>query len=131
MSNVFTLDSLREETIRQFEPTKIELSDGSKVELKSILKIGEKAREAAMAVVDELQEIPEPEDDEDEEAVEEYAEAICEAVAKIFRLVTPKYKRLLAELDHEDPQIKATLHTSVLNRWIKGSQLGEAESSPA
>lgn len=131
MSNVFTLDSFKEQLISRYEPTVIELSDGSKVELKSILKIGDKAREAVNEIVDEIKEIPEVDEDEDDEAHEAYAELICEAVAKIFRLITSKSKKLLAELEHEDPEIKAALHTQVLNRWIRGTQLGEAESSPA
>ena len=42
MSNVFTLDALRAETIRRYAPTVIDLGGGSEVELSSILRLSEK-----------------------------------------------------------------------------------------
>ncbi|QFG04498.1 tail assembly chaperone [Mycobacterium phage Jeeves] len=133
MSNVFTLDSLREETIKRYAPTKIELSDGSQVELKSVLKLKKPAREAVQAALKEIDNIDELVDEDDEDSDSEVSEIVCEAVAKIIRLISgaSASRRLLAELEHEDPQIKATLHTAVLTKWIGETQLGEAESSPA
>ncbi|QFG10395.1 tail assembly chaperone [Mycobacterium phage Anthony] len=131
MSNAFTLDALREETIARFEPTRVTLSDGTVVELKSILRVGQKAREAVIAAVEEVRELNGDEFDDEDELADELAGLISEAVAKIFRLIASKPKKLLAELDHEDAQIKASLHTAVLTRWIGESQLGEAVSSPS
>ncbi|AZS08228.1 tail assembly chaperone [Mycobacterium phage IronMan] len=132
MSNVFTLDALREETLRRYAPTKIELSDGSQVELKSVLKLKKKSREAVQDALQEIDKIDEiVGDDDDEESDEEVAEIVCDAVAKIIRLICSSPRKLLAELEHEDPQIKANLYTAVLQRWIGETQLGEAESSPA
>ncbi|APC43176.1 tail assembly chaperone [Mycobacterium phage Jaan] len=125
MSNVFTLDSLREETLRRYAPTKIELSDGSQVELKSVLKLKKKAREAvqeALKEIDNLDELAGDEDDEESDA--ELAEIVCEAIAKIIRLICTTPRKLLAELEHEDPQIKANLYTAVLTKWIGETQLG-------
>ena len=130
MSNVFTLDALREETIKRYAPTKLELSDGTAVELKSILKLRQKAREEVLAAIEEINDIEDPADDEDDELVGEWAEKICEAVSKIFRLIANSPRKLIAELEHDDPQIKANLYTAVLSKWIGESQVGEAESSP-
>ena len=129
MSNVLTVDVLREETIKRYSPVSVELSDGSTIELKSILRLKQKAREEVLAAVDEINSLEKFEDDEDEELVAEYANSVCEIISKIFRLITSSPRKLIAELDHEDPMIKANLHIAVLYRWIGESQLGEAASS--
>lgn len=132
MSNVFTLDALREETIKRYEPVSVQLADGSSIELKAVLRLGKKDREAVVAALDEMGKINTDEvDEDDEEVVAEYAEKVCEIIEKIFKLIASKPKRLISELDHDDPAIKANLYTAVLNKWIGETQLGEAESSPA
>ena len=130
MSNVFTLDALREETIKRYAPTVIELSDGSRVELKSVLKLKESARKEVLAAIDEIKSLDDV-DDADDELIAEAYEGICASVAKVLKLICNTPRKLLAELEHEDPEIKATLYTSVLGTWMGTSQLGEAESSPA
>lgn len=132
MSNSFTLDALRQETIRRYAPTEIELSDGSKVELKSIMKLGKKDRESVLDAISEINDIDSFDDDEDDEdVVAEWSAKICVVVGKILKLIANHPRKLLSELDHEDPQIKANLHTAVLTEWIGKSQLGEAEPSPS
>ena len=129
MSNVFTLDALREETARRYAPTEVDLGDGTVVELKSILRLREKDRKAVLDAITELNEI-ELEDDEDDDAVAEWSEKVCDCTSKIFRLIASASKKLIVALEDDDPQIQANLHTTVLSRWIDGSQLGEASSSP-
>ncbi|AHJ86392.1 tail assembly chaperone [Mycobacterium phage 40AC] len=126
MSNAFTLDAIREATIRRYAPVQIELSDETTVELKPLLKLREKDRKVVLEAIKEINEIEESEepDDDDEEFVAEWAELVCDAVEKVFRLIANKPKKLLAELDHDDPQIKANLYTAVLSRWVQVSQLG-------
>lgn len=132
MSNAFTLDALREETVRRYEPVELILSDGSSIELKSVLRLGKRDRDAVQAAMEEVSEIGDSDiDDEDDDAVDEYAEKVCDSIAKVFKLIASKPKRLLVELDHDVPSIKASLYTAVLGRWMSESQLGEAESSPA
>lgn len=130
MSNVFDLDAFREAAVRRYSPTLVKVGDGAPIELKSLLKLGEKDREKVLAVFDEIGELAVDGNASDEE-VAEYAEKVCEASAQIFRLITRSHKRLLSKLDHEDPAIKAHLHTQVLTQWTDNSQLGEAEPSPA
>lgn len=131
MSNVFTLDALREETVRRYEPVLVQLSDGSSVELRSVLRLGKSDRDAVVAAIEEINELDGEFDEDDDEVVDGYAYSVCESIEKIFRLVANKPKRLLVELDHDDPRIKVSLYTAVLSRWMGESQLGEAESSPA
>jgi hypothetical protein len=129
MSNVFTLDALREETIRRYSPTEVDLGDGDSVELKSILRLGEKDRKAVLEAIEEINDIDY--DDEDEELVAEWADAVVESCAKVFRVVASSPKKLMSRLEHEDPAIRANLYTAVLSRWVGESQLGEAKPSPA
>lgn len=130
MSNVFTLDALREETIKRFEPTLIELNDGSRIELKSVLRLGKKDRDSVLAAIEEINGI-EDFDDDDDDAVAEYSEKVCESISKVFKLIADKPKRLLTELEHDEVTIKVGLYTAVLSRWMGDSQLGEVESSPS
>ena len=131
MSNVFTLDALREETVKKFEPVTVKLSDDSTVELRAVLRLGKNEREAVAAAIDEISKIDDDIDDDDEDAVDEYAEKIIDSIEKVFKLIATKPKKLLAELDHEDPQIKVSLYTALLQKWIGETQVGEAGSSPA
>jgi len=129
MSNTFTLDAIRDSIVKRFAPTVIDLGDGVSVELKSILKLGEKDRKSAIAAIEEINEAKD-EEDEDDEDIAAWSEIVVESCTKVFRLICPSTKKLVAALEHDDPQIKASLYTAVLTRWIGESQLGEAESSP-
>ena len=123
MSNVFTLDSLREETRKKFAPVKIGMSDGSEVELASILKLGKTSRDS---VVETLKEVNDLDDDDD---TPENLELIVEAISKIFSVIADKPQKLLRELDDEDPMVKLHLMSKVLGVWAKETQLGEASTS--
>ena len=130
MTNAFTLDDIRTATIKKYAPVTVGLSDGGSVELKSLLKLKKDQRESVSAAVELINEIQDVED-EDDETLEEWSELLCGAIEKIFKIVCSSPRRLLAELDHDDPQVKATLYTEVLTRWLEETQLGEAASSPS
>jgi len=129
-NNVFTLDALRNETIRRYASTEIDLGDGATVELQSILRLREKDRKSVLSAIEEINDVEYDDDEDDDAALAEWAEAVVAACSKVFRLITPGHKKLISKLDHEDPTIKANMFTAVLTRWIGESQLGEAESSP-
>jgi hypothetical protein len=129
MSNVVTLDSLRESTIRKFEPVKIGLKDGSEVELKSMLRLGKKSRDAVFETITDMQSITG--DSDSEEMSSEESDLLIESISKIFNLIASSPAKLLKELDDPDALIKVTLMTEVLNVWIGGAQLGEASNSPS
>ncbi|AAC18466.2 tail assembly chaperone [Mycobacterium phage Lakes] len=127
MTNVFTIDAFREEVKKKYEPVTIGISEDVTVELKPLLKLGQKAREAVVEAVKEVEDIPDiDEDDEEaEELVDEYSLRICEIVAKVFRLIATKPKKLIAALDEEeDPRIRAELYATVLRTWMVETQLG-------
>src|SRR5690606_4567017 len=54
MSNVFTLDSMREELEKQYEPIKVQLSDGSEAVLQNLLRMKKTQRDAVLEKLDEL-----------------------------------------------------------------------------
>ncbi|ASZ75190.1 tail assembly chaperone [Mycobacterium phage MissWhite] len=134
MTNVFTVDAFRAEVKKKYAPVLIGLSDDVTVELKPLLKLGKKTRDAVVEAVKEIEEIPEiDEDDEDaDELVDEYSARACRVIAKVFRLIATSPKKLIAALDEEeDPQIRAELYAAVLRTYMKETQLGEAVPSPS
>lgn len=138
MSNTLSLDDLRAEARRRYQPVVVELPDDSTVELKPLLRLGKKARLAVQEALEEmkaLQDIESDEfsDDEDEiEQAEEVAEKVSAAISKILRLVASSPRKLIAELDREeDVLVRSSQYTSILKVWAGGTQLGEAASSPS
>ncbi|QJD50228.1 tail assembly chaperone [Mycobacterium phage Iwokeuplikedis] len=133
MTNVFTLDAVREVTKKKYSPVEIILSDESSVELKPLVRLGKKDREAVVAAIEEIKEINDLDDDEDEdeELVDEYAGLVCDAIAKVFKLICSSPRKLIAALEDDDPRVKAEMYTTVLQAWMGETQLGEAESSPS
>ena len=129
MSNAFTLDALRKETVRRYSSTEVDLGDGETVELKSILRLGAKDRQAVLDAIASINDVGEA--DEDDDSVSEWAEAVIEACNKVFRIICSSPKKLTARLDQDDPAIKSNLYTAVLTRWVGESQLGEAPPSPS
>lgn len=123
-SNVFTLDNLRAETKKRFEPVRIGLSDGSEVELSSLLRLPKKDRETVVAALEEVNEI-----DTDSEDTSDL-ETVVEVISKIFNAIADKPVKLLKELDDPELMVKITLMTEVLNVWARATQLGEASNSP-
>ncbi|QFP95510.1 tail assembly chaperone [Mycobacterium phage GaugeLDP] len=127
MTNVFTLDAMREETRKKYSPVVIGLSDDVTVELKPLLKLGKKSREAVAEAIKEIEDLPDiDEDDEDaDEMVDEYSVLVCEVIAKVFRLIATSPRKLIAALDEEeDPRIRAELYGAVLRTYMKETQLG-------
>lgn len=127
-NNVFTLDALREETVKKFAPVKLSLSDGSEVELLSLLRLGKKARESVLATIDDMKSIGVESDADD--LTDEENELLIESVSGIFRTVaSADADKLLAELDGDDLMVKLALMMRVLSAWLEGAQVGEARNS--
>lgn len=132
LSNTFTLDALRNETIKKFAPVIIGLSDGSEVELKSLLRLGEKRRKAVLSILEDVQALNGGTANEDSDDLDpDEAALLIESISKILEIIVTNSAQLLKELDHPDLLIKVSIMTEVLNRWIGGAQLGEADNSPA
>lgn len=125
MSNIFTLDSMREEIEKQFAPFQIEI-DGKTLTLRNLLRVPKKNRERVFSLLDELSEIQkqaEASDDNGLTATERSAQIALE----IFPLVADNEKlgRTLVENIEED----LALTLRVFSTWMEGTQAGEAEGS--
>jgi|APGre2960657404_1045060.scaffolds.fasta_scaffold06014_3 hypothetical protein len=115
MSNVFTLDSLREEVEREFAPVQIELSDGTVVTLRHLLRLPKSTRDK---VIDTLKAL------ETEEGEEQDVDGMIDAATAVLKMVADQGARLVKELDGD-----VTLTMRVLERWMKTTQPGEATTS--
>ena len=119
MSNVFSLDSLREEVANEFAPLKIALSDGTETVLRNLLRLNEKTRTEVLDTIRGMKL------EEDEEESEDRVKQLTENVARVLELISDKGKKFVRELDGD-----LLLMMKVLNRWMEESQLGEAQTSP-
>lgn len=113
MSNLFTLDSLREEADKDFRPFVVTLSDGTEAVLKNILRLNKKAREAILEAINGLS--------SDDTTVEELAGH----VTSIISGVSTNTSKLLKDLDGD-----LAVSMKLIEKWMAGTQLPEAESSP-
>ncbi|ALA48133.1 tail assembly chaperone [Mycobacterium phage Phlei] len=121
-NNTFSLDDIRAEVERRFAPTIIELSDDSTVELKPLIRLGQKDREAVLNYINEMSELTDGDDDELEN--DDWAEIVCDVAEKVLKLVANSPRKLLEALDHDDIEVKASMYSAVLSRWIGDTQLG-------
>jgi hypothetical protein len=120
MSNVFTLEALREETKKQFEPFVIGLADGSQCELRSTLRLSKDDRKTVKDSLDALFKL----DAEDESP--ETLDKMVELISKVFYAVADKPAKLLSDLQDSDKHIQIALMTKVLNAWMGETEAGEA-----
>ena len=121
MSNVFTLDSLREEVEKEFAPVKIGLSDGTEATLRSLVRLNKKTREEVLSTLKALQSVS-----DSEETTIEDVDTMVDAATKILESVATNGKNLVKELDGD-----LSLTMRVLEAWLEASQPGEASNSPA
>ena len=57
MSNTFTLDALINETVRRYAPVEVDLGDGDIIELKALMRLGEKERKSVIASIEEINDL--------------------------------------------------------------------------
>ena len=120
MTNVFTLDSLREEVKKGFEPFVLGLADGSQCELRSTLRLSAESRKTVKDSLDALSELDTDDDSTDN------LDKVIELVSKVFYAVADKPAKLLADLQDSDKLIQVALMTRVLGAWIGDTEAGEA-----
>jgi len=122
MSNIFTLDSIREEIEKEFAPCQFELSDGKTVTLRNLLRVPKNKREQVYGLLDELSAIQKS-DVEGLVATEKSAEVALQILPLVAD--SEKLGRQLVESIEED----LALTLRVFSRWMDGTQAGEAEDS--
>lgn len=122
MGNIFTLESMREEIEREFAPFQIDLGDDKVVTLRNVLRLPKKDRDVVYRLLDELS----SDSESDSETGLSSTERSAEVALKIFPLVAESEKagRQLVESLGDD----LALTLRVFSAWMKGAQVGEAES---
>lgn len=133
MTNTYKLDDVRDEARRKFAPVEIEVGDTT-VELKPLLRLRSNERKAVLDAFKEIRELDDIEEDEedDDELADEVAGKVCDAIARVLKLIASSPRKLIAELDREDdPRVRSDMYTTVLKLWAGETQLGEAGSSPS
>lgn len=123
MSNVITLDSIREEVEKEFAPLKVGLSDGTEAVLKSLVRLNEKARKAVLAELKVIEEVTSREDDATEA---DDVSALIAAIGKVLELVCDKGRQLAKEIDGD-----LLVSMKLLTQWMEATQAGEAQNSPS
>jgi hypothetical protein len=120
MSNVFSLDSMREELERQFAPVTVEFED-KEVVLRSLLRISKSKREQVYALLDELTALQE------DNAGLASTEDSAQIVLQILPLVADDEKlcRKMVEAIGDD----LALALRVFSAWMDATQVGEADRS--
>lgn len=125
MSNIFTLDSMREEIERQFAPCEIDLGGGNVVTLRNVLRLPKKDRDVVYALLDELGDTQKDDAGEDETGLSG-TEAAAEIALKIIPLVAENQRSGEQLVEAIGDDLALTLR--VFSSWMNGSQAGEADS---
>lgn len=124
MSNVFTLDSMREEIEKEFAPCQIALADGKTVTLRNLLRLPRKNREKVYTLLDELGEAQKVEGDDESNASLLATEKSAQIALQIIPLVADSEKLGLQLVQSIEEDLALTLR--VFSAWMEGTQSGEA-----
>lgn len=121
MSNVFTLDAMREELDRKYAPVVIEIGD-EKVELRSLLRLKSGPRKEVATKLEDLKKLNESDDDEGMSLTE--LDSATSLAEEILYHVADKPDKLIDALDGD-----MSLIMQVFEAWMGDTQAGEADSS--
>lgn len=124
MSNVFTLDSMREELDRKYAPVIVDLGS-EQVELRSLLRLKSGPRKEVATKLEELKKINETADAEDEDTMSlRDLDKATNLAEEILYHVADKPDKLIDALDGD-----MSLIMQVFEAWMGDTQAGEADSS--
>ena len=122
MSNIFTLDSMREEIEKEFAPFQLTI-EGKTLTLRNLLRVPKKHREEVYALLDELAAVS----DKDEESSLSSTEKSAQIALKILPLVADNEKLANVLVTNIEDDLALTLR--VFSTWMGATQAGEAEGS--
>ena len=121
MSNLFTLESLREEADRSFRPVVITLSDGTECTLANLLRLLRKQRIEVTKLLKNLEHL---EGGTADDLEEDDVDAFLNTATEILTIVGDRGKKLVAEIDGD-----LTVTMKVMEKWMESTQSGEASGS--
>lgn len=122
MSNIFTLDSMREEIEKEFAPFQLTI-EGKTLTLRNLLRVPKKHREEVYALLDELAGVS----DKDDEGSLSSTEKSAQIALKILPLVADNEKLANILVANIEDDLALTLR--VFSTWMGATQAGEAEGS--
>ena len=121
MSNMFTLESIREEADRSFRPVVIELSDGSECVLSNLLRLPKKDR---LEVTRLLKKLENMEGSTEDDLEDDEVDVFLDTATQVLTIVGDKGKKLVAEIDGD-----LTVTMKVMEKWMESTSSGEASGS--
>ncbi|WP_078344718.1 phage tail assembly protein [Mycobacteroides chelonae] len=126
MSNVFTLDSYREEVEREFAPFKLQITEDVTLTLRNLIRIPETKRKKAFSLIEELQDVKAS----DSRDISDNGDSLDLAAAIGLQLIplvadNETVANQLVEAIRDD----VPLIMKVLEGWMEATQVGEATSS--
>jgi len=121
-NNLFTLDGLRSDIEREFAPFQIDI-EGKTLTLRNLLRVPKKHREQVYALLDELGEVS----DKDDEGSLSSTEKSAQIALKIIPLVSDNEKLANILVANIEDDLALTLR--VFSTWISRTQAGEQEGS--
>ena len=125
MSNIFSLESMKEELDKEFAPLQLELGKDT-LTLRNLMRISDTDRETVLNALDSLD--MGEDDDEDRERTTEEIAAMSAAITEIFLAVTANGKGQKL-VDYIDGDLQLSM--KVMEKWTEATQPGEAQNSPA
>jgi len=121
MSNMFTLESIREEADRSFRPVVITLSDGSECVLSNLLRLPKKDR---LEVTRLLKKLENMEGSTEDDLEDDEVDVFLDTATQVLTIVGDKGKKLVAEIDGD-----LTVTMKVMEKWMESTSSGEASGS--
>ncbi|OHT67767.1 hypothetical protein BKG67_22900 [Mycobacteroides chelonae] len=126
MSNVFTLDSFREEVEREFAPFKLQITEDVTLTLRNLIRIPETKRKKAFSLIEEMQDVKAS----DSSDISDSGDSLDLAAAIGLQLIplvadNESVANELVEAIRDD----VPLIMKVLEGWMEATQVGEATSS--
>lgn len=121
MSQMFTLESIREEADRSFRPVVITLSDGSECTLSNLLRLPKKDRIEVTRLLKKLEHL---EGSEEADLDEDEVDVFLDTATQVLTIVGDRGKKLVSEIDGD-----LTVTMKVMEKWMESTQSGEASGS--
>jgi hypothetical protein len=121
MSNIFTLDAMREEIEREFAPFQIKV-DGEKLTLRNLLRVPKTRRDEVYGLLDELSAAQ-----DSVEGTLSATEKSAQIALKIIPLVADDEKLARKLVENIEDDLALTLR--LFNVWMEATQSGNSEDS--
>jgi hypothetical protein len=121
MSNIFTLDAMREEIEREFAPFQIKV-DGEKLTLRNLLRVPKTRRDEVYGLLDELSAAQ-----DSVEGTLSATEKSAQIALKIIPLVADNEKLARKLVENIEDDLALTLR--LFNVWMEATQSGNSEDS--